>query len=68
MDETIRERSGLVNDSDKLVTFIYLLGRDHLPVGEIEEIMKGISKDEFVFSNGWLAKYAQDVKNRLRRK
>ena len=75
----IRERSGFVDSNDKLVVFIYLLGRDYLSLGQIEKIMRDITKHNFMidfslspnktymFSNGWLAEYAKDVAERLKR-
>lgn len=72
----IRHRSGEVNSNDRLVAFLYILMRDHMATGEVAEVVNmtsldaasGIStqQDEFLFSNGWLAKYAEDLANRLR--
>ena len=65
----IRERSGSVNSDDKLVAFFYLLMRDHLTPGVIEDIMRMLADtagDTTQFSNGWLAKYADDVARRLK--
>lgn len=67
---TIRERSGKVDSKSKLVAFIYLIMRDHVPPGEIEELMREhvhlIKADENVeFSNGWMAEHAKDVARRL---
>lgn len=65
--ERMREASGAVKDDDKLVCFIYSLGRDHLSLGDIEGIMSELrGNSEYVYTNGWLARYAQDVANRLR--
>lgn len=67
----IREASGRVNINSKLVAFLYLLGRDGLPLGVIEELFrKNINKDgEFdpdsQYSNGWLARWAEDLAERL---
>jgi hypothetical protein len=64
----IRKQSGEINSNDKLTCFMYLLGRDHLPLGIIEEIMLKIQdKDmEIEYSNGWLAQYAQNISSRLK--
>lgn len=63
----IRERSGSVNSDDPLVAFLYLLIRDHVHPGDIEDLMKKITKDETCeFSNGWLAEYARDIASRLK--
>jgi len=62
----LRAVSGSVNSSRKIVSFLYLLGRDHLPLGTIEEIMMQCKTDEeTLFSNGWLARYAGDLADRL---
>lgn len=62
---SIRERNGCVDDEDKLVAFLYLLMRDHVVPGTLEEIMKNLAADRFQFSNGWLALYAKDIAGRL---
>lgn len=52
----------------KLIAFIYLLGRDCLPLGKIEEIAKSISVLDIkgpIFSNKQLGIYAEDVARRL---
>ncbi len=68
--EALRNRSGEVRDSRPLVAFLYDLMRDRLPVGVVETLVQqntGLdpADDEFVFTNGFLAKYAQDIANRL---
>lgn len=66
----IRVRSGAVDTKDPLVSFLYLLMRDALPVGEVEKLVQNCEDtgedhvDEL--SNGWLAKYAEDLASRLR--
>lgn len=37
--EAMRERSGRITSSEPLVSFIYVLLRDHLPAGVVEEIV-----------------------------
>lgn len=63
----LRERSGEVTINGKLVSFLYELMRDYLTPGEIEKIVQD-SEDEptVVYTNGWLAKYAEDLANRLK--
>lgn len=67
----MRRVSGSVNSRDPLVAFIYALARDYMPSGMVEELMlrhvegKGV---ESQYTNGWLAKWAQDVARRLRAK
>lgn len=63
---SIRERSGSINSKDRLVTFLYLLLRDHLSAGTVEEIMKQLSSDESCFCNGWTAQHAMDIAERLK--
>lgn len=61
-------RSGSVNDKDPLVTFLYILMRDHLPTGIVEEIVeKHTYHDGMTYTNGWLAEYAQDLAERLKK-
>jgi hypothetical protein len=71
--KNIREDSPRETSDDPLVSFLYLLMRDHLPCGQIEAIMKEIpvqapdeDSDCAVFSNGWLARHAKHLAARLR--
>lgn len=68
IDETkaLRERSGTVSINSKLVSFLYELMRDHLPPGKIEELVRASQEPDVTYTNGWLAKYAQDLANRLK--
>ena len=64
----LRERSGDVNASGKLISFLYILMRDHLPPGKIEELVRETELDgngENQYSNGWLASYSIDLASRL---
>lgn len=64
----MRKKSGSIDDNRLLVDFIYIIGRDYIPLGKIESIMLMIDKGKKTkseFSNGWLAEYAQDVAERL---
>lgn len=63
----LRERSGCIISDDPLVSFLYELMRDYLTPGTIEEMMLDIDKVPVAFSNGWLASYAIDLANRLRK-
>lgn len=64
--ENMRERSGHININSYLVSFLYELMRDHITPGQIEEIVQNSIKDPDVqYTNGWLAKYAEDIANRL---
>ena len=68
IDETkaLRERSGAIKINSKLVSFLYELMRDHLPPGKIEELVRASQDPDCTYTNGWLAKYAQDLANRLK--
>ena len=68
--EPIRQRSGQVSSSDPLVIFLYVLLRDHVTPGHIEELMKtnlNHNGEVCQFSNGWLATYAMDIASRLKK-
>lgn len=64
----MRARSGEVDSDDPLVGFLYILMRDHLTAGEVENIMElhiGATPKVYRFSNGWLASHAKDLARRL---
>lgn len=61
----MRNASGAIDDARPLVSFLYLLLRDHLHLGDVEEIVDRATKGAGMFTNGWLAQYAQDIANRL---
>lgn len=65
--DSLRERSGHIAINSRLVSFLYELMRDHLPSGEVEALVQQ-SEDEsnITYTNGWLAKYAEDLANRLK--
>lgn len=65
----MRERSGVIDSTDPLVSFLYILMRDHLATGIIEEIMLNHvehGQSESHFTNGWLANYCKDIAARLK--
>lgn len=63
-NDALHKRSGEVMDDDPLVRFLYLLMRDHLPTGVVEGLVH--SEDKVIhFTNGFLARYAQDMAARL---
>lgn len=65
-NNSMRDRSGNIKINSKLVSFLYELMRDHMLIGDIEAIVRESEKDPNVtYTNGWLAKYAEDVANRL---
>ena len=63
----LRQVSGTTSNDSQLVCFLYLLMRDHLPTGTVEKILKDVNKpkENVQYTNGWLAKYAQDVADEL---
>lgn len=66
--KNLRERSGTITSNSKAVAFVYELLRDHLSAGTIERCVlnsTGPNTEEFIFTNGYLAKYAIDVVKRL---
>lgn len=64
-NESLAGRSGGVEDSRRLVSFLYELMRDHLPPGLVEEALRQSPARTTTYTNGWLARYAQDVADRL---
>lgn len=68
INSKLRERSGNVDLSGRLTSFLYVLMRDHLPPGKVEELVREVElagDGENKYSNGWLALYAQDLMVRL---
>jgi hypothetical protein len=64
----IREVSGEIDSTDKLVCFLYELMRDHLPPGKVQQIVfNSIHKETTRYTNGWLALYAKDLAESLTR-
>lgn len=57
----LRERSGDVESNSKLVSFLYELMRDHLPPGKVTEIVLNSQTVPVKFTNGWLARFAEDI-------
>ncbi len=68
LDNTaLRERSGTIRINSRLVSFLYELMRDHLPPGKVEELIRSSEKDpDVLYTNGWLARYAEDLAYRLK--
>jgi len=63
----IRERSGSFLTNDRLVVFLYMLLRDRLSAGSLEGMISTMESEYGPqgLSNGWVAKYAEDVAERL---
>lgn len=67
LTDKLRRDTGRITDRDSLVCFLYLLMRDKLPPGTIAELLRDSQHGlENVYTNGWLAKYAQWVAKELR--
>jgi hypothetical protein len=64
----MRKRSGEVESDDLLVRFLYELMRDHVPPGIVEGLMGHVDRTPTLFTNGWLAEYAKDIAERLKKK
>lgn len=65
-NDLLRERSGFVTINSHLVSFLYELMRDHITPGTVESLVRSSESDQdIVYTNGWLAKYAEDLANRL---
>lgn len=66
-NDRMRNASGNVKDDDPLVCFLYYLARDHLANGIIEEVLNISTFYNVIgaYTNGWLARWAQDARNRL---
>lgn len=66
----LRIESGQVNDIDPLVSLFYDLLRDHVHPGDLEGLVQAIERSRgqtVQFTNGFLARYAQNLVERLRR-
>lgn len=62
----MRKASGSFTSANKLTGFLYELMRDYLTAGDIEEIMQTVSDKKCLYTNGWLARHAEDVAKRLK--
>lgn len=66
--QRMREESGTVKSDDKLVLFLCLLARDWVPTGMIDQLIDYEMSKNGTFTNGWLAKWAEDAAGRLQGK
>ena len=66
--DNLRSDSGEVSYSDPLTTFLYLLMRNELAAGKVEELVGEAtnSTEEILFTNGWLAKYANNLAEEIK--
>lgn len=67
-NDQMRNVSGNVTTTDPLVTFLYLLVRDHLPSGVVEKTLIDTAEHTtpVEFTNGWIAEFAKCAADRLR--
>ena len=66
--ERLREQSGRVECTGRLVSFLYTLMRDELPPGKVEFLVQVTESEgdcKNIYTNGWLAKYAESLAARL---
>lgn len=63
----LRKKSGFVSSNSKLVSFLYELMRDGLPVGEVERIINNSTSSETtIYTNGFLARYSEYLAEKLK--
>lgn len=69
-NKAIIEASGSYVKRDRMVSFLYELMRDHLTPGKVEEIVRHVLAEDsdVYYCNGWLAKYAAYIVDRLTEK
>ena len=67
VNAAMRARTGNVTDARALVSFFYELLRDTVPLGTIEALVQRVELEDpvRVYTNGHLARYAQDLADRL---
>lgn len=67
-EKDLREASGSINYSDPLTSFLYQLIRDELPAGVVEKIVRDVvnEPEECLYTNGWLAQYANNLSEELK--
>ncbi len=63
--EKLRKESNSFSKKCKLTEFLYYLMRDHVTPGTVEGIMTENTGDDCNYTNGWLARYAENVAERL---
>ncbi len=66
-NKDIIEASGNYVRTDNVVSFMYELMRDHLPAGTVETIVRNVLAEDppVHYCNGWLAKHAAFIVDRL---
>ena len=66
-NKEMRNESGNITSTNKLTCLLYMLMRDEITFGALEEFVNEIEDwhEEFVFSNGWIVNYAKNLTKRL---
>jgi chaperonin GroES len=67
-DTELCEKSGLYTTQSALVSFLYELMRDHVTPGDVEGVLRNSinpTREQVSLSNGWLARYAENVISEL---
>lgn len=64
-NDKLRFVSGERSYEGKLLGFLYLLMRDHLPMGVVEKLVRDSQDEESIYTNGYLADYAKYLKEQL---
>ena len=64
-NDEMREKTGDVVGT-RLDAFLYLLMRDHMPLGKVDELVNDLEKTDLAeFTNSHLANYAKSLVERL---
>lgn len=64
-NRSLHKRSGEFDSHNKLTSFLYELLRDLLLCGVVEKSVKDSQTTPVYFTNGYLAKYSEDLAKRL---
>lgn len=65
-NEEMASISGSITSEDKTVMLLYILLRDHVTPGRLEQIVQDLPDKKADFTNGWLAQYAKNLAERLK--
>ena len=68
VETSLYQTSGKVCSNDPLVSLLYDLLRDHIQPGDMERLLHDVSSQMTYYSNGWLAQYAMNIRDRLKSK
>jgi hypothetical protein len=67
-DLELREKSGLISTTDPLAVLLYVLIKDYLTAQQMEDMLAKVKETmpgTVVFNNGWLGKYALELKGQI---